>query len=180
RYFSRAFPIWSKENKFSPTFISNLISHTETDHAAGAWLLLSKVVTSVSKVPYGKILDAWDTMVRSCCFNQVSVNARRHAVLYSATYFTFPWSSFTLFRKDWTLASMMVGRVILRCRVPASGVATAHRHDVRISSLLAPTSSGSLPKDPKAGESLLKKPQRNPKCPFQSNAMTGEIPGYTA
>ncbi|MEQ2288047.1 hypothetical protein AMECASPLE_018971 [Ameca splendens] len=69
QYFSRAFPIWSKENKFSPTFISNLISHTETDHAAGAWLLLSKVVTSVSKVPYGKILDAWDTMVRSKSVN---------------------------------------------------------------------------------------------------------------
>uniref|UniRef100_A0A669ER66 Non-SMC condensin II complex, subunit D3 n=1 Tax=Oreochromis niloticus TaxID=8128 RepID=A0A669ER66_ORENI len=65
RYFSKAFTIWSKQNKFTPSFISNLISHTEADHAAGAWLLLSKVVSSSSRLPYGKILDAWDKMVRS-------------------------------------------------------------------------------------------------------------------
>ncbi|XP_043992629.1 condensin-2 complex subunit D3 isoform X1 [Gambusia affinis] len=65
RYFSRGFTIWSKQNKFTPTFISNLISHTETEHAAGAWLLLSKVVSSVSTIQYGKILEAWDSMVRS-------------------------------------------------------------------------------------------------------------------
>ncbi|XP_014865764.1 PREDICTED: condensin-2 complex subunit D3 isoform X1 [Poecilia mexicana] len=65
RYFSRAFTIWSKQNKFTPTFISNLISHTETEHAAGAWLLLSKVVPSVSTIPCSKILEAWDSMVRS-------------------------------------------------------------------------------------------------------------------
>uniref|UniRef100_A0A3B5M4S0 Condensin complex subunit 1 C-terminal domain-containing protein n=1 Tax=Xiphophorus couchianus TaxID=32473 RepID=A0A3B5M4S0_9TELE len=65
RYFNRAFTIWSKQNKFTPIFISNLISHTETEHAAGAWLLLSKVVSSVSTVQHGKILEAWDSMVRS-------------------------------------------------------------------------------------------------------------------
>uniref|UniRef100_A0A3P9Q8W3 Non-SMC condensin II complex, subunit D3 n=1 Tax=Poecilia reticulata TaxID=8081 RepID=A0A3P9Q8W3_POERE len=65
RYFSRAFTIWSKQNKFTPTFISNLISHTETEHAAGAWLLLSKVVPSVSTISCSKILEAWDNMVRS-------------------------------------------------------------------------------------------------------------------
>uniref|UniRef100_A0A671W326 Non-SMC condensin II complex, subunit D3 n=1 Tax=Sparus aurata TaxID=8175 RepID=A0A671W326_SPAAU len=65
RYFSRAFTIWSKQNKFSPSFITNLISHTEADHAAGAWLLLSKVVASSPKLPYGKILDAWDNMISS-------------------------------------------------------------------------------------------------------------------
>uniref|UniRef100_A0A8C2WX32 Non-SMC condensin II complex, subunit D3 n=1 Tax=Cyclopterus lumpus TaxID=8103 RepID=A0A8C2WX32_CYCLU len=43
RYFSRAFTIWSKQNKFTQTLIANLMSHTEADHAAGAWLLLSKV-----------------------------------------------------------------------------------------------------------------------------------------
>ncbi|XP_035518951.1 condensin-2 complex subunit D3 [Morone saxatilis] len=63
RYFSRAFTIWSKQNKFTPTFITNLISHTEADHAAGAWLLLSKVVASSPVLPYGKILDAWDNML---------------------------------------------------------------------------------------------------------------------
>ncbi|XP_030012337.1 condensin-2 complex subunit D3 isoform X2 [Sphaeramia orbicularis] len=65
QYFSRAFTIWSKLNRFTPTFISNLISHTETDHAGGAWLLLSKVVASSPKLPYGKILEAWDNMVSS-------------------------------------------------------------------------------------------------------------------
>ncbi|KAM9344578.1 condensin-2 complex subunit D3 [Symphorus nematophorus] len=65
RYFSRAFTIWAKQNKFTPTFISNLISHTEADHSAGAWLLLSKVVASSPTLPYGKILDAWDNMISS-------------------------------------------------------------------------------------------------------------------
>ncbi|XP_034537815.1 condensin-2 complex subunit D3 isoform X2 [Notolabrus celidotus] len=65
RYFSRAFTIWSKQNMFTPTFIANLISHTQADHAAGAWLLLSKVVASSPKLPYGKLLDAWDNMMSS-------------------------------------------------------------------------------------------------------------------
>ncbi|XP_047460078.1 condensin-2 complex subunit D3 [Mugil cephalus] len=65
RYFSRAFTIWSKQNKFTPTFINNLISHTEADHAPGAWLLLSRVVASSPKLPHGKILNAWDAMMKS-------------------------------------------------------------------------------------------------------------------
>ncbi|XP_034408287.1 condensin-2 complex subunit D3 isoform X2 [Cyclopterus lumpus] len=65
RYFSRAFTIWSKQNKFTQTLIANLMSHTEADHAAGAWLLLSKVVPSSPRLPYGKILDAWDSMFSS-------------------------------------------------------------------------------------------------------------------
>lgn len=64
RYFSKAFTIWSKQKKFTGLFITNLISHIEADHAAGAWLLLSKVVASAPKLPYGKILDSWDTMIR--------------------------------------------------------------------------------------------------------------------
>ncbi|CAG05147.1 unnamed protein product, partial [Tetraodon nigroviridis] len=74
RYFSRAFTIWSKQNKFTPTFLTNLISHTEAEHAAGAWLLLSVVVPLSPKMPFDKILDAWDGMfsskditVMTCC-----------------------------------------------------------------------------------------------------------------
>uniref|UniRef100_A0A8C2YZZ0 Non-SMC condensin II complex, subunit D3 n=1 Tax=Cyclopterus lumpus TaxID=8103 RepID=A0A8C2YZZ0_CYCLU len=72
RYFSRAFTIWSKQNKFTQTLIANLMSHTEADHAAGAWLLLSKVVPSSPRLPYGKILDAWDSISKdvtgtTCC-----------------------------------------------------------------------------------------------------------------
>ncbi|XP_074503106.1 condensin-2 complex subunit D3 [Sebastes fasciatus] len=65
RYFSRAFTIWSKQNKFTKTFVNNLISHTEADHAAGAWLLLSKVVASSPSPPCEKIMDAWDSMISS-------------------------------------------------------------------------------------------------------------------
>uniref|UniRef100_A0A4W5NDW4 Non-SMC condensin II complex, subunit D3 n=1 Tax=Hucho hucho TaxID=62062 RepID=A0A4W5NDW4_9TELE len=65
RYFSRAFTVWSKQNKFTAAFINNLISHTEAEHAAGAWLLLSKVASSCPRLDYGKILDAWDNLVRS-------------------------------------------------------------------------------------------------------------------
>uniref|UniRef100_A0A7N8Y2B7 Non-SMC condensin II complex, subunit D3 n=1 Tax=Mastacembelus armatus TaxID=205130 RepID=A0A7N8Y2B7_9TELE len=68
-YFSRAVTMWSKQKKFTPLFITNLISHTEADHAAGAWLLLSKVVSSSIRLPYAKILNAWDSMisVTTCC-----------------------------------------------------------------------------------------------------------------
>ncbi|XP_069370449.1 condensin-2 complex subunit D3 isoform X2 [Paralichthys olivaceus] len=64
-YFSRAFTIWSKQDKFTPTFIANLISHTKADHADGAWLFLSKAVVLSPILPYGKILEAWDHMVSS-------------------------------------------------------------------------------------------------------------------
>ncbi|KAM6969947.1 condensin-2 complex subunit D3 [Aplochiton taeniatus] len=65
RYFSKAFTVWSKQDKFNATFINNLISHTEAQHASGAWLLLSKVAGSSPKLNYGKILDAWDELLRS-------------------------------------------------------------------------------------------------------------------
>ncbi|XP_035040242.1 condensin-2 complex subunit D3 isoform X2 [Hippoglossus stenolepis] len=64
-YFSRAFTIWSKQDKFTPTFITNLISHTKADHAEGAWLFLSKAVVLSPRLPYGKILEAWDNMISS-------------------------------------------------------------------------------------------------------------------
>lgn len=65
RYFSQAFTIWSKQNRFSPAFIQTLLSHTDAPHAEGAWLLLSKVVTASPKLPFGKILDAWDEMINN-------------------------------------------------------------------------------------------------------------------
>uniref|UniRef100_A0A7N8XVQ2 Non-SMC condensin II complex, subunit D3 n=1 Tax=Mastacembelus armatus TaxID=205130 RepID=A0A7N8XVQ2_9TELE len=64
-YFSRAVTMWSKQKKFTPLFITNLISHTEADHAAGAWLLLSKVVSSSIRLPYAKILN--EISVTTCC-----------------------------------------------------------------------------------------------------------------
>ncbi|CAL1577766.1 unnamed protein product [Knipowitschia caucasica] len=63
RYFSKAFEIWHKQNRFTPSFFNALTSHTEAPHAAGAWLLLSKVTMSSAKLPYGKVLDAWDKIM---------------------------------------------------------------------------------------------------------------------
>ncbi|KAK2823917.1 hypothetical protein Q5P01_021092 [Channa striata] len=72
RYFSRAITIWSKQNKLTPMFITNLISHTDADHGAGAWLLLSKVVALSPRLAYGKILDAWDCMICSKDINVIT------------------------------------------------------------------------------------------------------------
>ncbi|KAK7901548.1 hypothetical protein WMY93_018317 [Mugilogobius chulae] len=63
RYMSKAFDIWDKQNRYTQSFFKALISHTESPNAEGAWLLLSKVVTSTSKLPYETILDAWDKMM---------------------------------------------------------------------------------------------------------------------
>ncbi|XP_059215745.1 condensin-2 complex subunit D3 [Centropristis striata] len=75
RYFSMAFTIWSRRNKLTQELMTNLISHTEADHSAGAWLMLSKVVASSPGLPYGKILDAWEGMFSS---KDVSVSTRCH------------------------------------------------------------------------------------------------------
>ncbi|KAM4603913.1 condensin-2 complex subunit D3 [Polymixia lowei] len=74
RYFGRAFAVWSKQNRFTPRFVTNLVSHTETEHAAAAWMLLSKVAGCCPTMPCSKILEAWDHMasskdveVTTCC-----------------------------------------------------------------------------------------------------------------
>lgn len=65
RYLNKAFAIWSKQKKFSSSFVNDLISHTGADHAPAAWLLLSKVAGSSPRLDYSRILDAWDEMCRS-------------------------------------------------------------------------------------------------------------------
>ncbi|XP_029429112.1 condensin-2 complex subunit D3 [Rhinatrema bivittatum] len=62
RYLTKAFHIWSKQGRFSSTFINNLISHTETEHCAPAWMLLAKVAGSSPKLDYTRILDTWDSI----------------------------------------------------------------------------------------------------------------------
>ncbi|XP_030077819.1 condensin-2 complex subunit D3 isoform X2 [Microcaecilia unicolor] len=64
RYLTKAFHIWSKQDRFSSTFISNLISHTETEHTVPAWMLLAKVAGSSPKLDFTKILDTWDSIRR--------------------------------------------------------------------------------------------------------------------
>ncbi|XP_066516034.1 condensin-2 complex subunit D3 isoform X2 [Hoplias malabaricus] len=63
RYFSKAFSVWARQQKFSTAFVNSLIWHTKSDHAPGAWLLLAKVAGSSSKINYSTILDAWDATV---------------------------------------------------------------------------------------------------------------------
>ncbi|XP_075420178.1 condensin-2 complex subunit D3 isoform X2 [Tenrec ecaudatus] len=60
RYLNKAFHIWSKKDKFSPTFVNNLISHTGTEHSAPAWMLLSKVACSSPRLDYTKIIECWE------------------------------------------------------------------------------------------------------------------------
>uniref|UniRef100_UPI00398E4DCE condensin-2 complex subunit D3 n=1 Tax=Pristiophorus japonicus TaxID=55135 RepID=UPI00398E4DCE len=65
RYLNKAFLLWSRQNKFNSTFIKALISHTETEHAPAAWMLLSKVAGSSPKLDYAKIIVSWDDVYRS-------------------------------------------------------------------------------------------------------------------
>ncbi|XP_067827123.1 condensin-2 complex subunit D3 [Heptranchias perlo] len=65
RYLNKAFLLWSHQNKFNSTFINDLISHTETEHAPAAWMLLSKVAGSSPKLNYAKIIISWDDVYRS-------------------------------------------------------------------------------------------------------------------
>ncbi|XP_010137945.1 PREDICTED: condensin-2 complex subunit D3, partial [Buceros rhinoceros silvestris] len=60
RYLTKAFHMWSRQNKFTSTFINNVMSHVETEHAAPAWMLLAKVAGSSPKLDYSKIIESWD------------------------------------------------------------------------------------------------------------------------
>ncbi|XP_056398365.1 condensin-2 complex subunit D3 isoform X2 [Hyla sarda] len=64
RYLTKAFHLWAKQDKFSSTLINNLISHTESEHSASAWMVLAKVAGSAPKLDYTKILNAWDQVRR--------------------------------------------------------------------------------------------------------------------
>ncbi|XP_051668274.1 condensin-2 complex subunit D3 isoform X1 [Manacus candei] len=64
RYLNKAFHIWSKQNKFTSTFISNVLSHVETEHSMAAWMLLAKVASSSPKLDYSKIIETWDSVSR--------------------------------------------------------------------------------------------------------------------
>uniref|UniRef100_A0A452HTL1 Condensin-2 complex subunit D3 n=1 Tax=Gopherus agassizii TaxID=38772 RepID=A0A452HTL1_9SAUR len=64
RYLNKAFYVWSQKEKFSSTFINNVMSHVETEHAASAWMLLAKVAGSSPKLDYSKIIESWDSVSR--------------------------------------------------------------------------------------------------------------------
>ncbi|NWY61556.1 CNDD3 protein, partial [Chionis minor] len=64
RYLNKAFHMWSRQNKFTSTFINNVMSHVETEHAAPAWMLLAKVAGSSPKLDYSKVIESWDKVSR--------------------------------------------------------------------------------------------------------------------
>ncbi|NWX42535.1 CNDD3 protein, partial [Steatornis caripensis] len=64
RYLNKAFHVWSRQNKFTSTFINNVMSHVETEHAVPAWMLLAKVAGSSPRLDYSKIIQSWDDVSR--------------------------------------------------------------------------------------------------------------------
>lgn len=64
RYLNKAFHIWSKKDKFSSTFINTVISHTDTERSAPAWMLLSKITCLSPKTDYTKIMELWEKLSR--------------------------------------------------------------------------------------------------------------------
>ncbi|KAM6400262.1 condensin-2 complex subunit D3 [Rhynochetos jubatus] len=64
RYLNKAFHLWSGQNKFTSTFINNVMSHVDTEHAAPAWMLLAKVAGSSPKLDYSKVIESWNNASR--------------------------------------------------------------------------------------------------------------------
>ncbi|XP_010281143.1 PREDICTED: condensin-2 complex subunit D3, partial [Phaethon lepturus] len=64
RYLNKAFHMWSRQNKFTSAFISNVMSHVETEHAVPAWMLLAKVAGSSPKLDFSKVIESWDNVSR--------------------------------------------------------------------------------------------------------------------
>ncbi|XP_067297852.1 condensin-2 complex subunit D3 isoform X2 [Pseudorasbora parva] len=65
RYFSKAFSVWASQQKFTPAFVNSLLSHTEGERAAAAWLLLAKIASCSPKLNYTTVLDTWENTIRS-------------------------------------------------------------------------------------------------------------------
>lgn len=57
--------MWAPQKKFTPAFVNGLLSHTDGERAAAAWLLLAKIASCSPKLNYGTILDTWENTVRS-------------------------------------------------------------------------------------------------------------------
>lgn len=57
--------MWAPQQKFTPAFVNSLLSHTEGERAAAAWLLLAKIASCSPKLNYATILDTWENTIRS-------------------------------------------------------------------------------------------------------------------
>ncbi|XP_008945131.1 PREDICTED: condensin-2 complex subunit D3, partial [Merops nubicus] len=72
RYLNKAFHTWSRQNKFTSTFINNVMSHVGTEHTAPAWMLLAKVAGSSPRLDYSKVIESWDKVSRQQNMNSDS------------------------------------------------------------------------------------------------------------
>lgn len=61
-YLNKAFHIWSRKDRFSPTFVNNVLSHTEKEHSAPAWMLLAKVAGASPVLDHSTVIEAWERM----------------------------------------------------------------------------------------------------------------------
>ncbi|NXP11351.1 CNDD3 protein, partial [Thinocorus orbignyianus] len=75
RYLSKAFRTWSQQNKFTSTFVNNVMSHVQTEHAVPAWMLLAKVASSSPKLDFSKVIESWDN---ACRQQNTSVDTTGH------------------------------------------------------------------------------------------------------
>lgn len=57
--------MWAPQQKFTPAFVNSLLSHTEGERAAAAWLLLAKIASCSPKLNFSTILDTWEKIIRS-------------------------------------------------------------------------------------------------------------------
>ncbi|KAL8173694.1 UNVERIFIED_CONTAM: hypothetical protein K2H54_016645 [Gekko kuhli] len=64
RYLSKAFRVWSKQGRFSSTFVNVVISHVGTERSSPAWMLLAKVAGSAPKLDYSKVINTWGEISR--------------------------------------------------------------------------------------------------------------------
>ena len=69
-YLNKAFHIWSRKDRFSPTFVNNVLSHTEKEHSAPAWMLLAKVAGASPVLDYSTVIEAWERMSRFARLSQ--------------------------------------------------------------------------------------------------------------
>ncbi|NXC74777.1 CNDD3 protein, partial [Anhinga anhinga] len=75
RYLNKAFQMWSRQNKFTSTFVKNVMSHVETEHAVPAWMLLAKVAGSSPELDFSKIIESWDKVSRQ---QNISADTKGH------------------------------------------------------------------------------------------------------
>ena len=58
-YFQKVCLHWAKQGKFSAAKVKAIMSHSRTENAAAAWLLLAEVSSFKPKLDYKVIVECW-------------------------------------------------------------------------------------------------------------------------